>query len=130
MGEGKIFSRPCPVSRHGWVARVGGCGGGGGGWRAGGAPQHRGRQAGKLRCRRRRARWQGAPTQRVIRRRGGLPLVGLACGHGASWVSWQAPCRAGGALWWPTATPPGSRGPAKHSSAELSTGVPPPSRRR
>lgn len=118
MGEGKkIFARPCPVSRHRWAHAGGQSRGmlrGGGG---GGAPQDRGLQAGKLRCRRCGSRWQGAPAQRVIGRRAGLPLVGLACGHGASWVSSQDPCRAGGALWWPTATPPpGSRGPAKHSS--------------
>lgn len=135
MGEGKkIFSRPCPVSRHRWAQsggqsrgmREGGWPGGG----AGGEPAGPRAPGGKAALSEAWGQVTGSPRTACDLPRSGLPLVGLACGHGASRVSWQDPCRAGGALWWPTATPPGSRGPAKRSSAELSTGVPPPSRWR
>lgn len=118
------------MRRHRWAqtlnthsgARVGGMREWGGRERGGGpaVPRAPGGEAALSKA---GARWHGAPAQRAVGPRAGLPLVSLACGRGASWVSRQEPCRAGGALWWPTAAPPGSRGPARHSSAELSTDI-------
>lgn len=48
-----------------------------------------------------------------------LPHVPLASGRAPASVPRQDRCRPGGAPWWPTATPCGSRGPGKRSSTNL-----------
>lgn len=94
-GEGlKIFSRPCPVRRHRWAQTLNTHSGGqsrgmrewGWGWGAGSpaAPRAPSREAALSEA---GARWPGAPAQRAVGRRASLPLVSLACGRGASWVS-------------------------------------------
>lgn len=115
------------MRRHRWAQTLNTHSGGqsrgmrewGWGWGAGSpaAPRAPGREAALSEA---GARWSGAPAQRAVGRRASLPLVSLACGRGASWVSRQDSCRAGGAAWWPTAARPGSRarGIALQSSAQ------------